>query len=162
MTHTFKTLLLGSAAVLTLGVSGAMAQGSMSDNMDASAQAEVNTNYQTPSSPEANAYESDTSAGGQEDEFVPSERNTVSDTLGTTNTGAQDTAATSVNSADIDTEEVADVQKKLKAEGFNVSVDGIIGNQTRQALRSYQSANNLSATGEINAETMNALEVSSR
>lgn len=57
-------------------------------------------------------------------------------------------------------DKVEKVQEKLKNEGYNVgSVDGLIGPNTESALREFQESNDLSASGELNQETIDALGV---
>lgn len=51
------------------------------------------------------------------------------------------------------------VQESLKDEGYNLPVDGVWGQQTVDALRSFQRANNLSATGQLDSETVAELDV---
>ena len=159
MTHTYKTLLLATAAVLTISAGGAFANdypatSSSERGATGTEQTESNSNYQTPSSPDT------AEIGGQQDEYAPSERQAQTDALGKSNDGTQDVS--SAQSDNVNREDIATVQEKLKEEGFDVSVDGVMGNQTRDALRSYQSANNLSPTGTLNDETIESLRVSSR
>jgi len=72
---------------------------------------------------------------------------------------AQSTAGADVKaSASTDTQ-VESVQASLAQEGYAVSVDGVWGPQSAEALRQFQQANNLDATGQINAETLAALNV---
>ena len=53
---------------------------------------------------------------------------------------------------------LADVQRALQQAGFDPGpIDGQMGRRTRRALKSFQSANNLKPTGEVNAETWEAL-----
>jgi peptidoglycan hydrolase-like protein with peptidoglycan-binding domain len=47
----------------------------------------------------------------------------------------------------------------LKEQGHPISVDGKWGPRTAAALRDFQAANNLSATGKLNTETMAALNI---
>lgn len=54
-----------------------------------------------------------------------------------------------------------DVQQALSQRGFNPGpVDGVMGPRTRSALRDFQRANNIEATGRTNSATMAALNVS--
>lgn len=55
--------------------------------------------------------------------------------------------------------QVESVQASLAQEGYNVSVDGVWGPQSVEALRQFQQANNLDATGQIDAQTLAALNV---
>lgn len=58
-----------------------------------------------------------------------------------------------------DSTQVQSVQASLRDEGYAVSVDGVWGPQTAEALRQFQTANNLSPTGEIDSETLSALDI---
>lgn len=54
-----------------------------------------------------------------------------------------------------------DVQEELIARGFyKGSADGVFGGSSQAALRRFQSANGLSATGTINSATLRALGIS--
>lgn len=56
--------------------------------------------------------------------------------------------------------DVEKVQEKLNNEGFNAGpVDGLIGPKTTEGIRSFQESNNLTASGELNRETIDALGV---
>lgn len=55
--------------------------------------------------------------------------------------------------------QVQSVQAKLKAEGYPVSVDGVWGPQSAEALRQFQQANNLDASGQIDAQTLTAMNI---
>ena len=50
-------------------------------------------------------------------------------------------------------------QQKLERLGYPVgSADGVLGTETRTALRNFQRDKNLNATGELDAETLSALD----
>jgi len=56
--------------------------------------------------------------------------------------------------------DVRQIQQALKDKGFDVGpIDGQLGPQTEQALRSFQQAQGLQATGQIDQKTMAALGV---
>jgi peptidoglycan hydrolase-like protein with peptidoglycan-binding domain len=56
-------------------------------------------------------------------------------------------------------EQVRQVQEKLNAIGYHAgSVDGVLGPQTESALRRFQRAQNLDATGHIDSKTLAALD----
>ncbi|MDP3722908.1 MAG: peptidoglycan-binding protein [Candidatus Omnitrophota bacterium] len=58
---------------------------------------------------------------------------------------------------------LADVQLALQEAGFHPGpIDGRMGRRTRNALNAFQSANNLKPTGEVNAQTWEALQTRSR
>jgi len=56
---------------------------------------------------------------------------------------------------------VEDVQKALNNNGASIRVDGVLGPQTRSALRHYQKDHGLKATGQINASTEKKLNLQS-
>jgi peptidoglycan hydrolase-like protein with peptidoglycan-binding domain len=56
--------------------------------------------------------------------------------------------------------EVRGVQNALKAKGYDLTVDGILGKHTRAALRRYQKAEGLKATGQIDKATLRSLNIS--
>jgi peptidoglycan hydrolase-like protein with peptidoglycan-binding domain len=56
-------------------------------------------------------------------------------------------------------EQVRQVQQKLNDLGYHAgSVDGVFGPQTESALRQFQQARNLHATGHIDSSTLAALD----
>lgn len=55
---------------------------------------------------------------------------------------------------------IKDVQQALKEKGFDPGpIDGVMGPKTRDALKSFQSANNLKATGKLDEQTAQQLGV---
>jgi len=57
---------------------------------------------------------------------------------------------------------IKEVQQALKDKGYDPGpVDGVMGSKTKDALKSFQSASNLSATGTLNSETAQKLGVQS-
>lgn len=50
-------------------------------------------------------------------------------------------------------------QVELNRRGFQLEEDGVMGLQTRSALREFQKAEGLEATGELNQTTINALNI---
>jgi peptidoglycan hydrolase-like protein with peptidoglycan-binding domain len=56
--------------------------------------------------------------------------------------------------------QVRNVQQTLKQKGFDAGeVDGIWGENTRAALKSFQQAQNIEATGQLDRNTLIALEL---
>jgi hypothetical protein len=49
------------------------------------------------------------------------------------------------------------VQRSLWEAGYRVNIDGIIGPQTRAALRQFQSDRGIPPTGEVNSSTLTKL-----
>lgn len=56
--------------------------------------------------------------------------------------------------------DVRAVQQNLNNEGFSLPVDGVWGQQTADAIRSFQRANNLTETGTLDSATRAELNVS--
>lgn len=56
-------------------------------------------------------------------------------------------------------ERVKQVQQKLSEAGHQLEVDGIMGPKTQAALKEYQEKKGLQASGELNQETLAALEI---
>jgi hypothetical protein len=57
---------------------------------------------------------------------------------------------------------IKEVQQALKDKGYDPGpIDGVMGAKTKEALKSFQSASNLSATGTLNSETAQKLGVQS-
>lgn len=62
--------------------------------------------------------------------------------------------------SEMSADKVKKVQEALKEKGHDPGpVDGILGPQTREALKAFQMANGLSATGQIDAQTSAKLGV---
>jgi peptidoglycan hydrolase-like protein with peptidoglycan-binding domain len=57
-------------------------------------------------------------------------------------------------------EQVRKAQQHLRSRGYQAgTADGIMGPQTISALRRYQSANGLTVTGEVDADTLDSLGI---
>lgn len=57
---------------------------------------------------------------------------------------------------------VKKLQESLKEKGYDAGpVDGLVGPRTQAALRQFQQDQGLDASGEINAETLTALDIDS-
>jgi peptidoglycan hydrolase-like protein with peptidoglycan-binding domain len=57
-------------------------------------------------------------------------------------------------------QDVRQAQEALKNQGHNPGpIDGVMGSQTRQALREFQSKNGLKQTGTLDAETKQKLNI---
>jgi len=55
---------------------------------------------------------------------------------------------------------VKEVQQALQQQGYEIgSVDGVMGQKTRKALRKFQKEKGLNANGQLNDETLAALNV---
>lgn len=59
----------------------------------------------------------------------------------------------------MDQDTIREVQQKLSQQGYNVSIDGKMGPNTRQALRQFQMDQGISGSGQLNQQTMAALGV---
>ena len=51
-----------------------------------------------------------------------------------------------------------DIQVKLNNKGYNLVVDGIVGNETESAIKDFQGKNNINVTGIIDSITMEKLD----
>jgi peptidoglycan hydrolase-like protein with peptidoglycan-binding domain len=68
----------------------------------------------------------------------------------------------SATSSSSGSESVKKMQQALKDKGQDPGpIDGVMGEKTKSALKAYQSANNLKATGSMNSETAKSLGLES-
>lgn len=81
------------------------------------------------------------------------------ETHATTGAGIETQANVDIDTTASSNAQVESVQASLAQEGYAVSVDGVWGPQSAEALRQFQQANNLDATGQIDAQTLAALNV---
>ncbi|HKA33395.1 MAG TPA: peptidoglycan-binding domain-containing protein [Candidatus Binatia bacterium] len=73
---------------------------------------------------------------------------------------SRDTGRGSGTSSSSGSESVKKVQQALKDKGQDPGpIDGVMGEKTTSALKAYQSANNLKATGTVDSETAKSLGV---
>lgn len=56
-------------------------------------------------------------------------------------------------------QEVKSAQQALNNEGYKLQEDGIMGKNTRKAIKEYQKKNNLKQTGQLDAETISNLNL---
>ncbi|PZO82101.1 MAG: hypothetical protein DI626_10310 [Micavibrio aeruginosavorus] len=99
-------------------------------------------------------------------DYNSSSANRPSDEVSATNSESMDatassntTANTSVSVSGMDSGTIQSVQSSLKSEGHSVSVDGKWGPQTASALREFQMNNDLPATGQLDTQTLAALNI---
>jgi len=59
----------------------------------------------------------------------------------------------------VDSRAVREVQQVLNSRGFRTRTDGVMGPRTENAVRSFQRANNLEPTGQLNSQTLVALGI---
>lgn len=55
-------------------------------------------------------------------------------------------------------EEVKKLQKSLNEQGYSLNIDGVFGNETRDAVKDYQKKNGLSVDGIVSTKTWSALD----
>ena len=67
---------------------------------------------------------------------------------------------TTASASTPDSATIQSAQAKLREEGHKLSVDGVWGPKTAAALRDFQKANSLPATGTLDSETLAALQIS--
>jgi Putative peptidoglycan binding domain len=128
--------------------------GSSNQNSSNDAAADINANASTE------AEMSDTSNDVDTNSDVDVS-NTTGATVGVGGVNATVGATTSADATapSMDRSTIKSVQSSLKAQGHSVSVDGKWGPRSAAALRDFQAANNLSATGELDTATMAALNI---
>ncbi|WP_162937559.1 peptidoglycan-binding domain-containing protein [Indioceanicola profundi] len=63
------------------------------------------------------------------------------------------------NGQQLDSQQIRQVQQALSEQGQDLDADGIWGPNTKEALRSFQEAENIDATGELDEQTVSALGV---
>ncbi len=74
--------------------------------------------------------------------------------------GSQQQGSQQIASGQLSNSQVREIQETLKDRGYDVgSVDGIIGPRTSEALREFQLDEAIAASGNINRQTLQALDV---
>lgn len=66
-------------------------------------------------------------------------------------------SANAPSSAKMSRDDIKDIQQTLKGAGYKVSADGYLGPNTQQAIRSFQTDNNLTVTGFLDQNTLNSI-----
>ena len=140
-----QTLLL-TAAVLALGTGAA-----------------VSEDYTSPSNGTDGGMNS-SSAGSMNDmgsqASDPQDQNSISDDQSTQSSAPQTSAQSSANaSAQLSNSDIQEAQDALRSKGYSVSSDGVLGPQTIAAIREFQGDSNLSATGQLDSQTLAALDI---
>ena len=75
------------------------------------------------------------------------------------NADASIQANTTFSASELDRQTVRDIQTSLANEGYSVRADGVWGPKTASALRQFQQANGLTASGVVDSKTLAALNV---
>jgi hypothetical protein len=149
-----KTLLM-TAALAVLSTGAMAADGSA--NTDGTHNA---NNTQTDTNMGVNANKDSSNDAAANINANASTEAEMSDTSNDVNTSADiNTTADAGGQVALDRATVQSVQASLKNEGHSVSVDGVWGPRTAAALRNFQEANNLPATGTLDSQTMAALDI---
>lgn len=143
MSKNLKTALLAGAAIVTLGASGAMAKDYNADN-----------GYQYP-----NNFASEERTAGMNENEHNYNVNETREQPNQLDLEVQAKANSGINE-ELSADRIEDAQAALRDEGYTIMVDGIIGPETRSAIRSFQTSNNIEATGNLTPKTLEALEVS--
>lgn len=68
---------------------------------------------------------------------------------------------TSYNTLDqLSEDQVSQIQQELNKKGFDAgNVDGMVGQETRNAIERFQQSEGIAATGDVNQETLDKLDV---
>lgn len=130
--------ILALTAMLSLGATGALAEGSSNNNQS--------TSMQSGSSTDSTMQ--NRSSGSMDGNGMSPQSNM-----------APNTSASASNSTQVNASDVRNVQERLSNNGYSVSVDGVWGPQTASAIRDFQSDNDLSVTGRLDSQTISALEL---
>lgn len=149
----YKTMLLTTAA-LCLATGGAMAEGS-SANSDSQS---YNMNSSAPDGNQAADQSADVEPGNA-NSANRSEDGMDSGADANANANASMNADSNVQLSGLSNQQIQDAQQSLRQEGHSLSVDGIWGPQTAQAVRQFQQENGLDVTGSLDSETLAALDV---
>lgn len=84
-----------------------------------------------------------------------------SGTSGSDSTGAMGGSSPGSSAQSLSSDQIREVQQALKDKGHDVgAIDGMWGPQTENALKEYQQAEGMSASGELDAQTLSSLGVS--
>lgn len=78
-------------------------------------------------------------------------------TVGTSNTTAFGVPAANTNSMNMT--QIRAAQTALSNNGYAIGVDGVLGNKTADAIRTYQRDNGLNQTGVFDAATLKSLQL---
>lgn len=139
MKNIYRTMLLTSAAVC-LAAGGAMAEGYQSGSSSSDSQS-YNMNQEPAMDP------GNTNAMNRSEDGMDRGAN------------ANVNASPDMQLSGLSSEQIQDAQQSLRQEGHPVSIDGIWGPQTAQAVRQFQQENGLDVTGSLDSETLAALDV---
>jgi hypothetical protein len=156
MKNIIRTTLLASVAMV-------LATGAMAQNYDASRNTDQTQGAYPNQSSDQNAPPAERAAGrspaGSHSTIETSAGNQPS-TASSSTSSAVSSPAKPINSASakLNTKEVRDLQQSLDNRGYDPgSIDGIIGQQTANAIRKFQQDNSLRVTGTATNETLTRL-----
>ena len=150
MSGNLKTLLLAGAAIITLGAT----TGVMAADVNTSAKTSTESSYQYP-----NEFPSDERTAGMNENEANYRVEETAEQKNALDLDVKAQANSPIN-ASITDDKIEDAQTALKAEGYRVTVDGIVGPETRSAIRSFQEANDIDVSGNLTPQTLNALQLS--
>lgn len=152
----------GSGASVGTGVGtsvGVGADTSVGASADVDAGTSANTGTSSSSSDMgATANSGSLGAGTTADMNAGAHVNTAAGTTSSTNTGTG-AAASAAGETQLSSTQVQNLQESLRSQGYSVTVDGVWGANTQAALRQFQQANNLDASGSLDAQTRTALGI---
>jgi murein L,D-transpeptidase YcbB/YkuD len=138
-------LLLGAAPVAALAQS------------DTQQQPPAGT-YHTQQQP-SGTYQAPRASGTQRQ--MPTQNQNLNGSASGTNPNASMPGMSGENAAAKSPEEVQRVQAALNQKGERVKVDGVWGPQTAEAVRDFQRKNGLQASGQLDDQTLQKLNVAS-
>ena len=163
MKHTFKHAMVASAVALALGTSGAV----FATDTDTKTQTSTTTQSQPMTGKQkATAIGAGTGAaagavvGGPVGALVGAGVGAYVGHEGTDANGKVDANNRSSKTA-FHSDSVRKAQVALNGQGYSLSVDGVRGPATENALRDFQAKQGLAQTGQLDSETMSRLGVNS-
>jgi murein L,D-transpeptidase YcbB/YkuD len=118
--------------------------------------AESNTQQQ----PAAGTYQAPSAPASGTQQQMPSRNQNMNGSASGANSNAPMSGSSMADTQS--PEEVQRVQAALNQKGERVKVDGIWGPQTEQALRDFQRKNGLQASGRLDGQTLQKLNVASQ
>ena len=151
-----RTLILATASVIALGLAGAGPLYAADTSVGAAAPTATPSAPATTQTPATGSMQQPAmpQSGAENTQAAPS-------MSGSNQYGGSDAATASQSGANwpsVSQADVRQIQQKLQEDGlYHGKIDGLVGHETQQALRSYQEKNGLPATGSPDQQTTASL-----
>lgn len=76
-----------------------------------------------------------------------------------TNSNWDANSNTQAQRTNLSSNQISDAQTALSDRGYDLSVDGVVGPETRTAIKRFQAENGIPQSGELDTATLNALNI---